>query len=95
MKQLLCPLNGLRPVSEFDYGGEVRTMPDPDTCTDVQWSDYVFNRSGIAGVKREWWCHIASGFWFIAERDTGNDTVTATYTAHKLAVDKPRAAKPA
>lgn len=84
MKQLLCPLNGVRPVSEFVYGGEVRTMPDPDTCSDVQWSAYVFNRSGVPGIKREWWCHIASGFWFIAERDTTRDEVLATYTADKL-----------
>jgi sarcosine oxidase, subunit delta len=84
MKQLLCPLNGLRPVSEFAYGGEVRVMPDPDKCTDEQWTDYVFNRNGIPGVKREWWCHIASGFWFIAERDTADDNVIATYPADKL-----------
>lgn len=84
MKQLLCPLNGLRPVSEFAYGGEVRVMPDPDTCTDEQWTEYLFNRSGIAGVKREWWCHIASGFWFIAERDTTRDEVLTTYAVDKL-----------
>ncbi len=35
MKLLLCPINGLRPVSEFAYGGEVpRRCPDPATCSD-------------------------------------------------------------
>lgn len=82
MKLLACPINGPRPVSEFTYGGEVRPMPDPDTCTDEVWSDYVFNRSGAAAVKREWWCHTPSGVWFIAERDTATDAVARTYLAH-------------
>jgi sarcosine oxidase subunit delta len=81
MKILVCPLNGPRPVSEFAYAGEVRPSPDPDTCTDAEWSSYVFNRSGSPGVKYEWWCHIASGFWFIALRDTARDLVVATYSA--------------
>ena len=70
MKILVCPLNGPRPVSEFAYGGEVRRSPDPNTCSDAEWSSYVFDRSGSPGVKYEWWCHIASGLWFIALRDT-------------------------
>jgi sarcosine oxidase subunit delta len=84
MKQLRCPLNGVRPVSEFAYGGEVRVMPDADRCSDGEWTDYVFNRSGIPAVKREWWCHIASGYWFVAERDTGHDIVIDTYGVEKL-----------
>lgn len=79
MKQLTCPVNGLRPISEFAYGGECREMPDPGACSDEQWSDYVFNRSGAAGIKREWWYHLASGTWFIAERDTAADRVLRTY----------------
>ena len=81
MKLLTCPINGVRPVSEFIYGGEVRLMPDPDTCSDLQWSDYVFNRTGVAGVKREWWCHSPSGVWFLAERDTATDVVLRTWLA--------------
>jgi sarcosine oxidase subunit delta len=79
MKVLSCPINGPRPVSEFAYAGEVRPMPDPATCTDAQWADYVFNRSGIPGVKKEWWYHVASGVWFIAERETVHDQVLRTY----------------
>ncbi len=56
-------------------------MPDPASCSDAQWSDYVFNRSGSPAAKFEWWCHIASGFWFVALRDTLNDKVIATYPA--------------
>jgi sarcosine oxidase subunit delta len=79
MKLLPCPINGPRPVSEFAYGGELRPMPDPDACSDEQWADYVFNRNGAPGVKKEWWYHVPSGVWFVAERDTAADVVTRTY----------------
>ncbi len=79
MKLLTCPVNGARPVSEFTYGGEVRTMPDPATCGDVAWADYVFNRSGIPGVKVECWYHVPSGTWFQAERDVSTDRVIRTW----------------
>ena len=59
-------------------------QPDPDTCSDAEWSDYVFNRSGSPGIKYEWWCHIASGFWFVALRDTARDVVIATYPAEAV-----------
>lgn len=79
MKILTCPVNGPRPVSEFAYGGEVRPMPDPRRATDVEWAAYVFDRSGVPGVKQEWWCHTASGTWFVAERDTVRDVVLRTF----------------
>jgi len=91
MKILVCPLNGPRPVSEFAYGGEVRIMPDPDTCSDAQWSDYVFNRSGAPGRKYEWWCHIASGYWFVALRDTLRDVVLQTLPADRVRAGLPPA----
>ncbi len=75
---MICPVNGPRPVSEFVYGGEHREMPDPAAARDAGWADYVFNRSGAPGVKREWWCHVPSGIWFIAERDTLEDRVIRT-----------------
>lgn len=79
MKLLTCPVNGPRPVSEFVYGGEVRPMPDPDACSDVEWAAYVFNRNGVPGVKIEWWYHAASGTWFHAERDVTADRVLRTW----------------
>jgi sarcosine oxidase subunit delta len=79
MKVMTCPINGARAISEFAYGGELKTMPDPATASDAAWADYVFNRSGAPGVKREWWCHLSSGVWFIAERDTVSDTILRTY----------------
>jgi sarcosine oxidase subunit delta len=79
MKLLTCPINGPRPVSEFACAGEVRPMSDPAACSDEQWADYVFNRNGSPGVKQEWWYHVPSGVWFIAERDTLADRVLRTY----------------
>ena len=86
MKIIPCPVNGPRPAQEFAFGGEVRATPDPDTATDEEWADYVFNRAGEPGVKREWWYHAPSGTWFVAERDNRTDTFLRTY----LFDDRPR-----
>jgi sarcosine oxidase subunit delta len=79
MKVIHCPINGPRPLHEFHFGGEVRTMPDPAEATDEQWADYVFNRAGEPHVKREWWYHVPSATWFIAERDNRADDFLRTY----------------
>ncbi len=79
MKLLKCPVNGVRAIQEFSFGGAVREMPEGSGCSDEQWADYVFNRAGEPGVQREWWYHMASGTWFIAERETVSDQVIRTY----------------
>ena len=79
MKILTCPINGPRPLSEFVFGGEVRSMPDAKQADDVAWADYVFNRSGEPGIQRACWYHSASRTWFLAERDTASDEVVRTY----------------
>jgi len=79
MKLLRCPVNGLRPIQEFVYGGLFRPSPDSHASSDNEWADYVFSRSGEPGLKKEWWYHIASGTWFIAERDTRTDEIVQTY----------------
>ena len=84
MKLIPCPLNGLRPADEFICGGEVRVAPDALGASDAAWARHVFHRSGVPGVKKEWWCHTPSGNWFIAERDTLNDEFIASYPATAL-----------
>jgi len=79
VKLMRCPINGWRPIQEFSYGGSLRSMPPPQESSDQQWADYVFHRSGAAAVKKEWWCHLASGVWFIAERNTFTDKILRTY----------------
>jgi len=54
-------------------------MPDPDKVSDEVWADYVFNRAGEPGIKHEWWYHLSSGTWFIAEHDTVKDVFIKTY----------------
>ena len=84
MKLLSCPFHGLRPIAEFAFGGEHRTMPDPTSCSDAEWATYIYHRKGAPGVKKEWWYHIPSGTWLIAERNTLTDEVLATYLPSEI-----------
>ncbi len=88
MKILNCPLNGPRSIQEFAYGGEVVPSPDPTSCSDAEWADWLFLQDNQAGVIREWWMHVASGYWFIAERDTATDEILRTYPARALFRDR-------
>lgn len=84
MKIMHCPLNGPRNISEFTYGGQVLAMPDPERCSDREWSHYVFYADNTIGVVREWWQHTASSYWFIAERHNGSDDILRTYDPGEL-----------
>jgi sarcosine oxidase subunit delta len=84
MKLIPCPLNGPRPADEFICGGEVRVAPDARSCSDVDWARHVFHRSGVPGIRKEWWCHTPSGYWFIAERDTLSDEFIASYPVAQM-----------
>lgn len=84
MKIMTCPLNGPRNISEFIWGGEVKPHPDPHRCTDAEWADYVYSESNPDGMVREWWCHVPSMYWFIAERNTVTDEVLRTYPPGQL-----------
>jgi sarcosine oxidase subunit delta len=84
MKIMPCPLNGPRNISEFVCAGEVVQMPEPNRASDAEWADYVFLHANAAGVVREWWCHLPTAFWFIAERDTRTDEILRTYRASEV-----------
>lgn len=84
MKVMHCPLNGPRNISEFVYGGEVKTMPDPNTCNDQEWANYVFFHDNTIKVVKEWWYHNPSGYWFIAERHTASDEIVRTYDPQEI-----------
>lgn len=88
MKLLRCPLNGERNISEFICGGAVRGSPDPSAASDAEWADHLFLHDNIAGRVREWWFHVPSGYWFIAERDTMTGEILRTYPPDELA-DRP------
>ena len=84
MKIMPCPLNGPRNISEFVHGGEGRDMPNPASCTDREWAEYVFYSDNQAGIVTEWWLHAASGYWFIAERHTVTDEIIRTYDPSEM-----------
>jgi len=84
MKIMPCPLNGPRNISEFICGGEVRPLPDLVKAKDADWADYVFLETNARGVVREWWCHVATSYWFIAERDMTSDEILRTYPASEV-----------
>lgn len=88
MKIMHCPLNGPRNISEFVYGGEVTEMPDPATASDAEWADHVFLENNRRGIVREWWLHVATAYWFIAERDTATDDIIRTYLSSDIYTDR-------
>jgi sarcosine oxidase subunit delta len=83
MKLVPCPLNGPRPLEEFVYGGEVRAAIDETSVDDAAWGRHVHARQGVPATRREWWYHLPSGYWFIAERDTLSGEFIATVDAAK------------
>jgi len=84
MKIMHCPLNGPRNITEFICGGEVYLEPDSQTCSDEEWAAYLFLRDNPAGLMREWWMHVPTAFWFVAERDTRTDEIVRTYPPHEI-----------
>ncbi len=84
MKIMTCPLNGPRNISEFTCFGEVVEMPDPESLSDDDWGDFVWLSNNTAGAVREWWCHTATNYWFIAERNTVTDEIIRTYPASEV-----------
>jgi sarcosine oxidase, subunit delta len=84
MKLLNCPLNGPRNITEFSYGGELRRMPHPSRCEWNEWVEYVVFNDNEAGVVTEWWCHNATSYWFLVERNTITDEIIRTFAASEL-----------
>ncbi len=84
MKIMPCPLNGPRNIQEFICAGPVEPHPDPNRCSNEEWAEFVWLEENLAGVVREWWCHAATSYWFIAERNTVTDEILATYPADRV-----------
>ncbi len=81
MLLIKCPWCGERAESEFSYGGEagIKRPLEPDTLSDAEWADYLFNRKNPMGAHKELWNH-AQGCrrWFEAERDTVSYVIAET-----------------
>ena len=82
MLQIECPWCGTRDQEEFQYGGEAHIVrpENPESLTDTQWADYLFNRANVKGVHAEQWCHAAGcRRWFNVLRDTVSYKILAVY----------------
>jgi len=80
VKIIVCPLNGPRNAEEFVCAGEVRREPPQDAGIGT-WADYVFLENNPRGVVHEWWCHVASSYWFVVTRDTQTEQIITTCSA--------------
>jgi sarcosine oxidase subunit delta len=75
--QLECPNCGLRPATEFRYGGEYRALPQQGNGR--EWAHYLYARSNRLGVQTEWWHHrLGCRRWFLARRHTLSNQILET-----------------
>jgi sarcosine oxidase subunit delta len=79
MKLLACPLNGPRNIDEFQSFGPLREALDPDTSTDAEWGFHLFRVNNRKGLVLEWWRHVPSNVFFLAERNTETNEVVRTF----------------
>lgn len=60
-----------RTEEELQYGGEADLARPPETCSDTEWTDYLFMRRNTKGVHYEQWCCSGGcGQWFKVARHT-------------------------
>ncbi|MBY0380629.1 MAG: sarcosine oxidase subunit delta [Xanthobacteraceae bacterium] len=79
MKIMHCPLNGPRNIQEFVWMGDVKNTP-ASSCSNKEWTDYLFIEDNVAGEADEWWLHAPSNYWFIARRNRLTDEILWTKT---------------
>jgi sarcosine oxidase subunit delta len=77
MKIMTCPLNGPRNITEFICGGEVKQAVSEDASAQEH-ARSIYLEKNRAGVVSEWWMHVPSAYWFIAQRDTRTDEIVRT-----------------
>jgi sarcosine oxidase subunit delta len=77
MIQIRCPCcDELRIEDELTYGGEAYLTRPAETCSDDEWTDYLFMRTNRRGGHRELWCCSSGcGQWFEVSRDTVTHTI--------------------
>jgi sarcosine oxidase subunit delta len=77
-------MNGPRNIDEFQSFGPVRQMPAPDATSDADWARYLFQAENRKGVVVEWWRHVPSNYFFLAERDLVSNEVIRTFDCSEL-----------
>ncbi|MER8433156.1 sarcosine oxidase subunit delta [Mesorhizobium caraganae] len=81
MKIMTCPMNGPRNIDEFQSFGPVRDELDPELTADADWSRHLFRAENRRGVVVEWWRHVPSNYFFLAERDLVSNEIIRTFDA--------------
>jgi sarcosine oxidase, subunit delta len=79
MKLLNCPMNGPRNIDEFQSFGPVGASVDPNETVDAEWSRHLFRVENRRGVLVEWWRHMPSNYFFLAERDLVTNEIIRTF----------------
>lgn len=78
MLWITCRTCGRRPVEEYRFGGEVRSIAPWITDPAERDVDYVWMSDNLEGVTTERWFHSAGcRRWLTLRRDTRTDTVVA------------------
>ncbi len=73
-----CIHCGPRNASEFGYGGETGSRPDPNRTTPIEWHAYLYDQSNSAGWVTERWYHTAGcRRFFVVERHTVTNEIRA------------------
>ena len=68
-----CPNCGLRPYTEFSFGGEVRPLEATDAHSDFE---RVYLRENAPGPQQERWFHmLGCRRWLTLSRDTLNNRI--------------------
>ena len=71
--EIPCPNCGVRPHTEFAFGGEDRPRTAPDPGTEFE---RVFYPANVEGTQRERWYHaLGCRSWFVVTRDTRTDRI--------------------
>ena len=79
-----CPWCGERDESEFSFGGEAHLERPQESCSDKEWTEYIFMRKNIKGEHKERWIHInGCRQWFNAVRNTTTNTFLQTSKSGK------------
>ncbi len=83
MLHIYCPYcQASLEEEDFSYAGEalIERPKKPEDISDEAWGDYLFMRSNSKGNYLEQWNHSAGcRKYFIAERNTIDNTITGTW----------------
>jgi sarcosine oxidase, subunit delta len=78
--RIACPYCGVRDEPEFTFGGPSHICRPAFAVSDVEWTDYLFNRDNPKGIHYERWLHAyGCGRWFNVARHTVTHEILAVY----------------